>query len=128
MTMPSIVNSDRSLFARSAPSATRRVSAISMRLSPPAAAASGRSATQRARTGLHLVVLCLALGLQRRRAQHRDLVAFLQAVVEDFRVIVVGDAEPDRLGDPGVAALHEHEARARTRAAVRALAEARARR
>src|ERR1035437_4077385 len=130
MTMPSIVSSDRSLFARSAPSATRRVSAISMELVPPSrsAATTTRCASaQRARAGLHAVILRLARGLQGCRAEHRDLVSLLQAVPDDFGVVVVGDAEADRPRFPCGSLLHEHEARARTRTAVALLAEAAAR-
>src|ERR1019366_1129963 len=130
MTMPSIVNSDRSLFARSAPSATRRVSAISMGLVPPsrsAATTTRRAAAQRAHRALHLVVLRLALGLKRGGTEHRDLVSLLQSVADDFSVVVVGYAEADGLSFPCGSLLHEHEAGARTRTAVALLAEAAAR-
>src|SRR5687767_7658953 len=105
--MPSIVSSDRSLFARSAPSATAKISPISIASSARWAAAGGplllraargasagpaRCHARNAGHAAHAIGLLLPLHLHRRGAEQRDLVAFLQPG-NDFGEVVVADAE-----------------------------------
>src|SRR5687768_10232173 len=104
MTMPSIVRNDRILLARSAPSATRRISPIST-LPPSAAwgAATAAAASSRpallplhaghaaARHPAEALELLLPALLQCRRGQDRHLLT-LGEPRSDFRVVVVGDA------------------------------------
>src|SRR5688500_749305 len=105
MTMPSIVRNDRILLARSAPSATRRISPISTL--PPSAARGAATAAATAASGptllpLHAghaaaghpaepLQLLLPALLQRRRGQDRHLLT-LGEPRSHFRVVVVGDA------------------------------------
>src|SRR5687768_1955735 len=107
MTMPSIVRNDRILLARSAPSATLRISPIS---TLPSSAAWGASAAAPATTAgagtalltLHAgnatashaaepVQLLLPALLERRRGDDRDLLA-LGETGPHLGVVVVGDA------------------------------------
>src|SRR5687767_2586924 len=105
MTMPSIVRNDRILLARSAPSATRRISPIST-LSPSAArgaATAAAPASSRpallplhaghaaARHSAEALELLLPALLQCRRGQDRHLLPFGEPR-SHFRVVIVGDA------------------------------------
>src|SRR5687768_7460924 len=104
MTMPSIVRNDRILLARSAPSATRRISPISTLRSSAAWCASAAATTGTTTTLLTLhagdaaaghapeaLELLLTALLQRCRGDDRDLFPLGQAR-SHLRIIVVRDA------------------------------------
>src|SRR5688572_18064056 len=126
MTMPSIVRKERSLFARSAPNATARISPSSM-LRPAAArtSAAARSrrhssaglahARQAAAAHVPEAVVCLiALDLHGGGAEQRYLLAILQSR-DDLGIVVVAHAKHDEAWREGLSFLDEHEAGARTR-------------
>src|SRR5438034_1080582 len=107
MTMPSIVRSERSLFARRAPSATEMISPSSITRSFCLTRATTAPATRTAATGpaaalVHSgnathalpepIVLLLTLRLKRERGEKRDLFALAQSV-DDFSVVEIAGAE-----------------------------------
>src|SRR5687768_16297529 len=122
MTMPSIVRKERSLLARSAPSATLTVSPISIGSALPAAAttaagrrprrtgatragptragaaaaplAARRAAAERVHALPHLLVLVVALHLQRRGGEQRHALPLLDAA-DHLGEVEVADPQPD---------------------------------
>src|SRR5262245_41132726 len=141
ITMPSIVSSDRSLFALSAPRATAMISPMSISSTPAtaatttaaaAAAAATRTAAPRSAAGAtawsarpltakgagvlaEAILLLLTLRLQSQRAEHHDVLALLEAF-DDFRVIEVALTEAHDAGmEVRLRAVgNEHEALTRT--------------
>src|SRR5512135_2828386 len=118
ITMPSMVRNERSLFARSASSATAMVSPSSMRSPSPGPAATtttGGTPRASAHAGRHaahaltqVAEVLVPLGLELRDAQERDLVPLLHAV-EHLRVVVIGHAQPHDARLESLRRVHEDD-------------------
>src|SRR5436190_11045250 len=108
ITMPSMVRNERSLFARSASSATVKVSKISMSAPSPLAAAA--RSPERAAAGGFLARLGLrvgARGLRLRHAQQHHLLTLLHAR-DHLGIVVVTEADLDASRLDADRVLHEH--------------------
>src|SRR3954471_21610606 len=124
MTTPSIVRNDRSLLARSAPSATPIVSPSSIATSssawtPPTAASaaparctaggwSGLLLQSATGAGSHPRLQLVTLRLQNGRAEQRHLLSLLYTA-QDLGVVEIADPDADRARRVFVAGLDEHD-------------------